>query len=48
MLTFKLRIKISDYVKLNNWHPPHLTLTKLERNCYIIVQDFKKNKIGFM
>ena len=47
MLTFRLRIKISDNVQVNNWHPPHLTLTKLERNCYIIVQDFKKNKRRF-
>ena len=20
--------------QLNNWHPKHLTLTRLERNCY--------------
>ena len=47
MLTYKLRIKISYYVQLNNWHPPHLTLTRLERNCYIIAQDFKENKRRF-
>ena len=42
MLTYKLRIKIWDYVQLNNWHPPHLTLTRLERNCYIIAQGKQK------
>ena len=47
ILTFRLRIKISDNVQVNNWHPPHLTLTKLDRNCYIIAQDFKKNKRRF-
>ena len=47
MLTYKLRIKILDYVQLNNWHPPHLTLTRLEQNCYIIAQDFKENKRRF-
>ena len=47
MLTYKLRIKIWDYVQLNNWHPPYLTLTRLEQNCYIIAQDFKENKRRF-
>ena len=47
ILTFRLRIKISDNVQVNNWHPPHLTLTKLDRNCYTIAQDFKKNKRRF-
>ena len=47
MLTFKLTIKMSEYVQLNNWPPPHLTLTKLDGNCYIIVQDFKEHKRRF-
>ena len=36
-----------DYVQLNNWHPHHLALTRLERNCYIIRQDFKEIKRRF-
>ena len=36
-----------DYVQLNNWHPHHLALTRLERNCYIIGQDFKEIKRRF-
>ena len=36
-----------DYVQLNKWHPHHLALTRLERNCYIIGQDFKEIKRRF-
>ena len=45
-----LQIKSSNvrfYVHLNNWHPKHLTLTLVEGNYYITVQDFTENVSTF-
>ena len=55
VITITLRIRsililtenVRFYVHLNNWHPKHLTLTLVEGNYYITVQDSTENESRF-